>query len=57
MTRRAHLVVVAVLLAAVGFATTLTAGAANAHAARVAADPADKAAVSTGPARVSATFN
>jgi copper resistance protein C len=57
MTRRAHLVVVAVLLAAVAFATTLTAGAANAHAARVAADPADNAAVSTGPARVSATFN
>jgi methionine-rich copper-binding protein CopC len=55
--RRAHLAVVALLLAAVGFATTLTAGAASAHAARVAADPADHAAISTGPAQVSATFN
>jgi methionine-rich copper-binding protein CopC len=57
MTRRAHLVVVALLLAAVAFATTLTAGAAGAHAARVAADPKDHAAMSTGPAQVSATFN
>ncbi|WP_428339746.1 copper resistance CopC family protein [Mycobacterium sp.] len=57
MTRRAHLVVAALLLAAGAFATTLTAGAASAHAARVAVDPADHAAVSTGPARVSATFN
>ncbi|WP_232065107.1 copper resistance CopC family protein [Mycobacterium cookii] len=45
------------MLAAVGFAVTLTAGAASAHAARVSADPADHAIVSTGPARVSATFN
>jgi copper resistance protein C len=57
MTRRVRLVVVALLLAAVTFATTLTAGAAGAHAARVAADPADNAAVSSGPVRVSATFN
>jgi methionine-rich copper-binding protein CopC len=57
MTRRAHFVVVALLLAAVGFGTTLTTGAASAHAARVAADPADHAAISTGPAQVSATFN
>ena len=57
MTRRAHTVVVALLLAAVAFAPTLTAGAASAHAARVSADPADKASVSTGPVRVSATFN
>ncbi|MGO8962513.1 copper resistance CopC family protein [Mycobacterium sp.] len=57
MSRRAHLVVVALLLAAVAFATTLTAGAASAHAARVSADPADHAVVSTGPGRVSATFN
>jgi hypothetical protein len=57
MTRRAHLVVLALLFAAVAFATTLPAGAASAHAARVSTDPADHAAVSTGPGRVSATFN
>jgi copper resistance protein C len=57
MSRRAHAVVMALLLAAVAFAPTLTAGAASAHAARVSADPADKASVSTGPVRVSATFN
>jgi methionine-rich copper-binding protein CopC len=57
MSRRAHVVVVALLLAAIGFATTLTAGAASAHAARVSADPADNASVSAGPVRVSATFN
>ncbi|HEY1842444.1 MAG TPA: copper resistance CopC family protein [Mycobacterium sp.] len=56
MSRRAPVVVVA-LLAAVAFAATWTAGAAGAHAARVSADPADNAAVSTGPVRVSATFN
>ena len=57
MSRRAHAIAVALLLAAVAFAPTLTAGAASAHAARVSADPADKASLSTGPARVSATFN
>ncbi|MGA9492297.1 MAG: copper resistance CopC family protein [Mycobacterium sp.] len=57
MNRRAQLVVVALLLAAVAFTTTLTAGAASAHAARVSADPADHATVSTGPLRVRATFN
>src|SRR6202012_2206301 len=57
MSRRAHALVVALLLATVAFAPTLTAGAASAHAARVSADPADKASVSTGPVRVSATFN
>jgi copper resistance protein C len=57
MTRRARLIVVALLLAAVAFMTTLTASAASAHAARVAADPADNAAVGSGPVRVSATFN
>jgi copper resistance protein C len=57
MSRRAHVVVVALLLAAITFATTLTAGAASAHAARVSVDPADNASVSAGPARVSATFN
>ncbi len=57
MTRRTHLVVLALLFAAVAFATTLPAGAASAHAARVSAEPADHAAVSIGPSRVSATFN
>jgi copper resistance protein C len=57
MNRRAHLVVLALLFAAVAFAMTLPAGAASAHAARVSTDPADRAAVSTGPGRVSATFN
>jgi copper resistance protein C len=57
MSRRAHLSVVGLLLAAVAFAMTLTAGAASAHAARVSADPADHAVVGIGPARVSATFN
>jgi copper resistance protein C len=45
------------LLAAIAFAATLTAGAASAHAARVSTDPADKATVSTGPTQVSAVFN
>src|SRR6201992_2958303 len=57
MSRRAHALVVALLLATVAFAPTLTAGAAGAHAPRVSVDPADKASVSTGPVRVSATFN
>jgi copper resistance protein C len=57
VSRRAQLVITALLLAAVAFAATLTAGAASAHAARVSTDPADKAVVSTGPVLVSATFN
>jgi methionine-rich copper-binding protein CopC len=57
MTRRTRLAVMALLLAAIAFATTLTAGAAGAHAARVSADPADHATVSTSPVQVSATFN
>jgi copper resistance protein C len=57
VTRRTHLAVLTLLLAAIGLATTLTAGTAGAHAARVSADPADHATVSTGPAQVSATFN
>ena len=57
MTRRARIVAVSLLLAAVTIGTTLTAGAASAHAVRVSADPAENAAISTGPARVSATFN
>lgn len=47
----------ALLLAILGVAMTVTAGTASAHAARVSADPADNASVSSGPARVSATFN
>ncbi len=57
MSRRAPLLVAALLLAAVAFTTTLAAGAASAHAARVSTDPADNASVTTGPVRVSATFN
>lgn len=57
MSRRARMVAVCLLLAAIAFATTLTAGAASAHAARVSTDPADNATVSTGPAHVSAVFN
>jgi copper resistance protein C len=57
MSLRARIVAVGLLLAAVALGATLTAGAAGAHAARVATDPAENAAVSTGPARVRATFN
>lgn len=57
MTRRRHLGVAALLLTSVAFMATLTAGVAGAHAARVAADPADNAAVSVGPVLVSGTFN
>ncbi|HEY4021991.1 MAG TPA: copper resistance protein CopC, partial [Pseudonocardiaceae bacterium] len=57
MSRRARLLAVALLLTAITFAATLTAGAAGAHAARVSAEPADNATVSTGPVQVSATFN
>jgi copper resistance protein C len=55
-----RLVVVAwagLLLAAMPLTATLTAQVASAHATRVAADPADNAVLTTGPARVSATFN
>jgi copper resistance protein C len=57
MSRRARGAVVALLLAAGAVVPTLTAGAASGHAARVSADPADHAVVSTGPVTVSATFN
>jgi copper resistance protein C len=57
MSRQARLVAVSLLLAAIAFAATLTAGAASAHAARVSTDPADNATVSTGPTHVSAVFN
>ncbi|OMC38223.1 copper resistance CopC family protein [Mycobacterium sp. IS-1264] len=45
------------LLAAMALTATFTAQAAFAHAARLSADPADNAVLTTGPARVSATFN
>jgi copper resistance protein C len=57
MSRRARIVAVSLLLIAVTLGATSTAGAACAHAARVSADPAENAAVSTGPSRVRATFN
>ena len=56
MSLRAHLVA-ALLFAIAAFTATMTAGSASAHASRVSADPADHAALSAGPARVSATFN
>ncbi len=45
------------LLAAMVLTATMNAQAASAHAWRVSAEPADNAALTTGPARVSATFN
>jgi methionine-rich copper-binding protein CopC len=57
MSRKTRMAAVSLLLAAIAFAATLTAGAASAHAARVSVDPAENAAVSTGPAHVRATFN
>jgi copper resistance protein C len=57
MTRPTRGAAVSMLLAAIALVATLTAGAASAHAARVSTDPADKAAVSTGPGHVSAVFN
>jgi copper resistance protein C len=57
MSRRARFVAVSMLLLATAICATLTAAAASAHAARVSVDPAENAAVSTGPARVRATFN
>jgi hypothetical protein len=57
VSRTAQLAVATLLLALIGFTTTLTAGVASAHAARVAADPAENASIGSGPARVAATFN
>lgn len=57
MSRRARIVAVSLLLLATAIGAALTAAAASAHAARVSVDPAENAAVSTGPARVRATFN
>lgn len=57
MSRRARLAAASLLVLAVTLAAILTAGAASAHAARVSTDPADNAAVSAGPAHVTAVFN
>jgi copper resistance protein C len=57
MSRGARIVAVSLLLLATAIGATFTAAAASAHAARVSVDPAENAAVSTGPARVRATFN
>jgi copper resistance protein C len=57
MSRQIRMAAVGLLLAAIVFAATLTAGAASGHAARVSTDPADNATVSTGPDHVSAVFN
>jgi copper resistance protein C len=48
---------VGLLLAGMALAATIGAQVASAHAARVSADPADNAVLTTGPVRVSATFN
>lgn len=57
MSRRARIFAASLLLAAVTLGAVLTAGAASAHATRISVDPAENAAVSTGPAHVRATFN
>jgi copper resistance protein C len=57
MSTAARLVAMSLLLAALTFAAAVTAGAASAHAIRVSADPAENAALSAGPTRVSASFN
>jgi methionine-rich copper-binding protein CopC len=57
MRRLAVVPCAGLLLAAMVLTATLTAQTAFAHAWRVSTDPADNAALTTGPARVSATFN
>jgi methionine-rich copper-binding protein CopC len=54
MTRSVRLACIAALVAAMALAGAPVAAA---HAARVASDPADNAALAAGPPRVSATFN
>ena len=54
MTRSVRLAFIAALVAAMALAG---APVASAHAARIAADPAENAELATGPQRVSATFN
>lgn len=57
MTRLARSAAAGMLLIAIAYTALSTAGGASAHAVRVATDPAENAALSTGPSRVSATFN
>jgi copper resistance protein C len=57
MSPRTPATAVSLLLASVVLLATLTAATAGAHAARVSVDPAENAAVSSGPARARATFN
>jgi copper resistance protein C len=52
-----RLVGIGLLFLTVMIGPILTAGAASAHAVRVAVDPAENAFLSTGPVRASATFN
>ena len=52
-----HLVAVAVLIAGLTMGALAGAGAAAAHATRIAADPVENAALAQAPPRVSATFN
>jgi copper resistance protein C len=57
MRRRTGIAATGLLLAVLALTVTLTAPAASAHATRVSADPVDNAALTSGPDRVSATFN
>jgi copper resistance protein C len=57
MSGTARLAAVSLLLGAIAFAAAFTAGAASAHATRVSTNPAQNTALSSGPTRVSATFN
>jgi methionine-rich copper-binding protein CopC len=57
MRRVAVIAWAGLLLAAMALTATLNAQAAFAHATRLAADPADNAVLTSGPERVSATFN
>ena len=52
-----HLVAVAVLMFGLAVGSLGGAGAASAHAARIASDPAENAALPQSPPKVSATFN
>jgi copper resistance protein C len=57
MRRRAGFAGLGLLLAVLALTATLSAPPAAAHANRVASDPADSAALTSGPDHVSATFN
>jgi hypothetical protein len=57
MRRLAAIASATLLLAAMALTAIFTGPVASAHATRVSAEPADNAALTTGPDRVSATFN